>query len=107
MKKEEIKKMFVVTLINFDDDGNYEVDNWIANTRREARNIVEQTIKEIKNDIDLKDYAEERGYIFTKWWFNPNSCCLCLGPYGKDDGMGYCMNEYKYKWHFTINESLN
>ena len=102
-----IVKKYVVTLIQFDDDGNYEVHNWIADTRREARNIVEQTIKEIKNDIDLKDYAEERGYIFTKWWLDPNNCHLCLGQYGKDDGMNYCLNEYKYDWHFTINESLN
>ena len=102
-----MEKKYVVTVIYFDDDGNYEVRNWTADTRREARNIVEQEIREIKNDIDLNEYVEERGYIFTKWWLNPDNCHLCLGQYGKDDGMGYCMNEYKYKWHFTINESIN
>lgn len=99
-------KKYVVTLIQFDDDGNYEVYNWIADTKQEARSIVEKTIKEIKEDVDLKEYAESRGFIFTKVWFGTNNCHLCVGPYGKDDGIDYCMNEYKYDFHFTINEVL-
>ena len=100
-------KKYVVTVIHFDDDGNYEVRNWTADTRQYARNIVEQLIREIKNDIDLKEYAERRKFIFTKWWLDTDNCHLCLGRYGKDDGMNYCLYGYKYKWHFTINESIN
>ena len=97
-------KKYVVTLIHFDDDGNYEVQNWTADTRQCARNIVEQLIREIKNDIDLKEYAERRKFIFTKWWLDTDNCHLCVGPYGKDDGMDYCLGDYKYDWHFVINE---
>ena len=33
-----MEKKYVVTVIYFDDDGNYEVRNWTSDTRREARN---------------------------------------------------------------------
>lgn len=97
---KEVKK-YVVTLIHFDKDGNYYVDNWVAENKKDARNIIEQTIKEIKEA--LKDYAESNGHIFTKVWGDTNNCNLYVGRYGKED-MDECMYEYKHKFHFTINE---
>ncbi len=43
----EINKYFV-TLVHFDDDGNFYVDNFEADNEKDAKNIIEQEIKLIK-----------------------------------------------------------
>lgn len=95
MEKKKVDKL-VVTLIHFDKDGNYTVDNWVAGGRREARNIIESTVKEIK-EVHWKDYAEEMGYTFTKKWENQDTCRLYFGD---------CIYESRHTFNFFINESL-
>ena len=63
-------KKYVVTLIQFDDDGNYEVHNWIADGTEDAVNIIEKTIEEIREDYKKQGYNRKEHHNFPgrkKW----------------------------------------
>lgn len=100
----------VVTLIQFDKDGNYEVFNWIAKSKKEARQIVESTIKEIREewkdklDEHNRVYVDEEPIKLTKEWVSDDNCHLYFGN-GKPS-MGDWF-ESKFQYNFFIKDSEN
>lgn len=108
--EKEMNEKKVVTLIKFDKAGNYEVFNWIAKSKREARQIVETTIKEIREtwkdklDEHNKVYVDEEPIKLTKEWVSSDNCHLYFGN-GKpsmDDWL-----DSKFQFNFFINDSEN
>lgn len=99
----------VVTLIQFDKAGNYEVFNWIADSKKEARQIVESTIKEIrecwKDRLEHnKVYVDEETFKLTKEWVSADNCHLYFGN-GKPS-MGDWLDS-RLQFNFFINNSEN
>lgn len=100
----------VVTLIQFDKAGNYEVFNWIAKSKREARQIVESTIKEIREtwkdrlDEHNRVYVDEEPMKLTKEWVSADNCHLYFGN-GKPS-IGDWLDS-KFQFNFFINDSEN
>ena len=110
MTKNKMNEKKVVTLIRFDKDGNYKVFNWIADSKKEARQIVESTIKEIREalkdrlDEHNRVYVDEEPMKLTKEWVSADNCHLYFGN-GKpsmDDWF-----ESKFQFNFFINDSEN
>lgn len=111
---KEMMEKKVVILIQFDKDGNYEVFNWVAKSKREARQIVETTIKEIREvwkdrlDEHNKVYVDEEPIIgpikLTKEWVSADNCHLYFGN-GKpsmDDWF-----DSRIQFNFFIKDSEN
>ena len=99
----------VVTLIKFDKDGNYEVFNWVAECKKEARQIVESTIKGIREE--WKDRLDEHNSVYTderltltKEWVSSDNCHLYFG-----DGNPSMEDwfESRIQFNFFINDSEN
>lgn len=110
MTNKKMNEKKVVTLILFDKDGEYEVFNWIAKSKKEARQIVETTIKEIREvwkdklDETNKVYVDREPIKLTKEWVSFDNCHLYFGN-GKpsmDDWF-----ESKLQFNFFINDSEN
>ena len=105
--ENKVKK--VVTLIKFDKDGNYEVFNWVAECKKEARQIVESTIKEIsevwKDELHfLNSTRDEEPIKLTKEWVSSDNCHLYFGD-GKPSMEDWF--ESKIQFNFFINDSEN
>lgn len=105
--ENKVKK--VVTLIKIDKDGNYEVTNWVADCKKEARQIVEAKVKEIreywKDDLRFINYSmDEEPIKLTKEWVDTNKCHLYF-YIGKQSIEEY--NGCKIKYDFFIKDSEN
>lgn len=75
----------VVTLIKLYKDDISKVFNWIAEGKKEARQIVEATIKEIREewkdklDEHNRVYVNEEPIKLTKEWVSADNCLLYFG----------------------------
>lgn len=99
----------VVTLIKSDIGGNYKVSNWVAECKKEAIQIVETKIKEIreewKDSIDKHNRVHTDEHLtLTKEWVSEDNCHLYFGD-GKpsmDDWL-----ESGLQFNFFITDSEN
>lgn len=67
----ENQDKLIVTLVKNDGNTDPAVFNWVADGRRDAVNIVEKTIKEVREDYKQQGYNEKEYDNFpgTKEWY--------------------------------------